>query len=157
MFTNAETVSQSKKCCCVLDKIKRSLGKKCGKLVFSRAVCHLSCKISVAFKIWDHCFITACSRFNTLFYFFLSFQVGRTSKSCNLIDFESGRFFTILPANLGRIVGSFIHKFVCCFEWAKPVIFNHFSFKLPLLLGLVRKSEFCYSDKTSEGRIKQVS
>ena len=37
------------------------------------------------------------------------------------------------------------------------MIFNHFSFKLALLLGLVRKSEFCYSDKTSEERIKQVS
>ena len=39
-----------------------------------------------------------------------------SSKSSNLIGSESGRYFTILPANPGGIVGSFIHKFVCCCE-----------------------------------------
>ena len=45
---------------------KWSLEKNKGrKLVFSRAVCYLSCKISFAFKIWeDLCFITTCSRLN---------------------------------------------------------------------------------------------
>ena len=33
-------------------------------------------------------------------------------KSCNLIGSESGRYFTILPANPGGIVGTRIHKFV---------------------------------------------
>ena len=40
-------------------------------------------------------------------------------KSCNLIGSESGQFFTILPANPGGIVDSFIHKFICCFWMSK--------------------------------------
>ena len=35
---------------------------------------------------------------------------AESSKSCNLIGSESRQFFTILPANPGGIVGSFIHK-----------------------------------------------
>ena len=49
--------------------------------------------------------------------YFILFQAcerAEFSKSCNLIGCESGRYFMILPANPGRIVGSFIHKFVCC-------------------------------------------
>ena len=37
------------------------------------------------------------------------------------------------------------------------MILNHFLLKLALLLALVGKSEFYYSDKKIEGRIKQVS
>ena len=49
--------------------------------------------------------------------FFQAYKRMESSKSCNLIGSESGRYFTILPANPGRIVGSFIHKtslFVVC-------------------------------------------
>ena len=42
-------------------------------------------------------------------YISLAFE---SSKSCNLIGSESGRYFTILPANPGGIVGTCIHKFV---------------------------------------------
>ena len=42
-----------------------------------------------------------------------------SSKSCNLMGSESGRFFTVLPANPGGMVGSFIHKFVCCLRMSK--------------------------------------
>ena len=41
-----------------------------------------------------------------------SFQACERAESGNLIGFENGRYFTILPANPGGIVGSFIHKFV---------------------------------------------
>ena len=44
--------------------------------------------------------------------------------------------FSILPANPGGIVGSFIHKFVCCCERAKPVIQNHFSFKTCAIISV---------------------
>ena len=37
------------------------------------------------------------------------------------------------------------------------MILNHFLLKLALLLAVVGKSEFYYSDKKIEGRIKQVS
>ena len=52
----------------------------------------------------------------TFCYFFSKLASGRNPPSCNLIGSESGQFFTILPANPGGIVGSFIHKFVCCCE-----------------------------------------
>ena len=53
------------------------------------------------------------------------------------IDSESGRFFTILSANPGGIVGSFIHKFVCCLWMSKTcVIFNHFSFKTCAIISV---------------------
>ena len=39
------------------------------------------------------------------------------------IDSESERFFTILSANPGGIVGSFIHKFVCCLWMSKTCDF----------------------------------
>ena len=51
---------------------------------------------------------------NTIF--FQTCERAESSKSSNLIGSESGRYFTILPANPGGIVGSFIHKFVCCCE-----------------------------------------
>ena len=67
------------------------------------------------------------------FIFFQACEWAESSKSCNLVGSESGRYSTILPANPGGIVGSFIHKFVCCLrmsknrhfcEWAKTVIFT---------------------------------
>ena len=95
-----------------------------------------------------------------MIYYFIFFQAcerAESSKSCNLIGSESGRYFTILPANPGRIVGSVIHKFVCCLWMSKN---SHFQticlLKLALLLALAGNSEFYYSDKKSEGRIKQV-
>ena len=72
--------------------------------------------------------------------FFIFFQVwerAESSKSCNLIGSESGRYFTIFPAYPGGIVGSFIHKFVCCLWMSKTVIFKlFFLLKLALLLAL---------------------
>ena len=51
-----------------------------------------------------------CGEYTPLF-FFLSLQKRpESSKSCNFIGSETGRLFTILPANPGGIVGSFIHK-----------------------------------------------
>ena len=54
---------------------------------------------------------------------------GESSKSCNLIGSESGRFFTICPLTRAEsLAASVTSLFVVC-EWAKPVIFNHFSYK----------------------------
>ena len=74
-----------------------------------------------------------------------------------LICSESGWYFTILPPNPGGIVGSFIHKFVCCLCMSKNRHFQTiFLLKLTLLWALAGKSELYYSDKISDGRIKQV-
>ena len=59
-------------------------------------------------------------------YFFQACRRAESSKSCNLISSESGRYFTILPANPAGIVGSsFKSLFVVC-ESAKTVIFKPF-------------------------------
>ena len=50
----------------------------------------------------------------SIFSFFLVSERAEFFKSYNLIGSESGRFFTILPAKQDGIMGSFIHKFVCC-------------------------------------------
>ena len=72
-------------------------------------------------------------------YFFQACERAESSKSCNLIGSESGRYFTILPANPGGIVGSFIHKFVCCLWMSKNRHFQTiFLLKLALLLALAR-------------------
>ena len=71
------------------------------------------------------------------FIFFQACERAESSKSCNLIGSESGRYFTILPANPGGIVGSFIHKFVCCLCMSKNRHFQTiFLLKLALLLAL---------------------
>ena len=46
--------------------------------------------------------------------FFQACERAEFSKSCNLIGSESGRFFTILPANPGGIIGSLSYKFCLC-------------------------------------------
>ena len=47
--------------------------------------------------------------------FFSKLASGRNPPNpANMIGSESGRYFTILPANPGGIIGSFIHKFFCC-------------------------------------------
>ena len=57
-----------------------------------------------------------------------------------LIGSEGEQFFTILPANPGGIVGSFIHKFVCCLWMSKTGDFlTIFLLKLALLLALARE------------------
>ena len=53
------------------------------------------------------------------FIFFQACEWAESSKSCNLVGSESGRYLTILPSNPGGIVGSFIHKFVCCLWMSK--------------------------------------
>ena len=68
------------------------------------------------------------------FYFFQSLQLGaESSKSCNLIGSESRRYFTILLANPGGIVGIFIHNpyqiqhcFECIFKLFLKTVFNLF-------------------------------
>ena len=73
-------------------------------------------------------------------FFFQACERTESSKSCNLIGSESRRYFTILPANLGGIVGSFIHKFVCCLWKNKNRRFQTiFLLKLALLLALARE------------------
>ena len=47
------------------------------------------------------------------FYFFFKLASGRNPPNPEMIGSESGRYFSILPANPGGIVGSLIHKFVC--------------------------------------------
>ena len=62
---------------------------------------------------------TYCGGGISIFIFFQACEWEESSKSCNLIGSESGRYFTILPANRGGIVGSFIHKFICCLWMSK--------------------------------------
>ena len=60
--------------------------------------------------------------FSFSYYFFIFFQTcepAESSKSWNVIGSESERNFTILPADPGGIVSSFIHKFVCCLWMSK--------------------------------------
>ena len=72
--------------------------------------------------------------------FFQACKRAESSKFCNLIGSESGRYFTVLPANPGEIVGSFIHKFVCCLWMSKNRHFQTiFLLKLALLLALARE------------------
>ena len=73
-----------------------------------------------------------------LFLFYFQACEGKeSSRSCNLIGSDSGRYFTILPANPDGIVGSFIHKFVCCLWMSKHRDFWTISFfKLALSLAL---------------------
>ena len=75
-----------------------------------------------------------------LIIFFQACERAESSKPCNLIGSESRRYFTILPANPGGIVGSFIHKFVCCLWMSKNRHFQTiFLLKLALLLALARQ------------------
>ena len=75
-----------------------------------------------------------------IFIFFKACELAESSKSRKLISSESGRYFTILPANPGGIVGSFIHKFVCCLWMSKNRHFQTiFLLKLALLLALARE------------------
>ena len=71
---------------------------------------------------------------------FFKLARAESSKYCNLIGSESGRYFTILPANPGGIVGSFIQKFVCCLSMSKNRHFQTiYLLKLALLLTLARE------------------
>ena len=72
--------------------------------------------------------------------FFQACERAESSKSCNLIGSESGQYFTILPANPGGIVGSFIHKFVGYLWTSKNRHFQTiFLLKLALLLASARE------------------
>ena len=77
-----------------------------------------------------------------LIFLCVCFKLARaeSSKYCNLIGSESGRYFTILLANPGGIVGSFIQKFVFCLSMSKNRHFQTISLlKLALLLTLARE------------------
>ena len=95
-------------------------------------------------KFRDFCDFKKLAKFNTgrskiarklntrnlipFFIFFQAWERAESSKSCNLIGSESGRYFTIFPAYPGGIVGSFIQSlFVVC-EWVKLSFSNYFSF-----------------------------
>ena len=69
--------------------------------------------------------------------FFQACEWVESSKSRNLIGYESGRYFAILPANPGGIVGSFIGKFVGFFvNEQKPSFSNHFSLKPGVIISI---------------------
>ena len=68
---------------------------------------------------WSGMWLNSIFWIDNCLLFFLILQAMESSKFCNLIRSESGQFFMILPANLGGIVGSFIHKFVCCLWMSK--------------------------------------
>ena len=75
-----------------------------------------------------------------LIIFLQACERAESSKFCNLIGSESGQYFAILPANQGGIVGSFIHKFVCCLWMSKNRHFQTiFLSKLALLLEIARE------------------
>ena len=74
------------------------------------------------------------------FFFFQACERAESSKSCYLIGPEGRRYFTILPANPGGIVGSFIQKLLCCLWMSKNRHFQTiFLLKLALLLALARE------------------
>ena len=74
------------------------------------------------------------------FFFFQACERAESSKSCYLIGPEGRRYFTILPANPGGIVGSFIQKLLCCLWMSKNCHFQTiFLLKLALLLALARE------------------
>ena len=87
--------------------------------------------------IWES--IHVCIMYDNKF-FFQACERAESSKSCSLIGSESGGYFTILPANPRGIVGSFIHKFICCLWMSKNRHFQTiFLLKLALLLALARE------------------
>ena len=88
-------------------------------------------KLTSSSKLQKTCFL------KNLYLFFSKLASGRNppNRTIWLVP-RAGSFLRLLPANPGGIVGSFIHKFVCCLWMSKTVIFNHFFFKLALLLAL---------------------
>ena len=82
-------------------------------------------------------------------YFFQPCERAESSKSCNLIGSKSGRYF--FPANLGEIVGSFIHKFFCCL-WAETDIFKPFFSKICAINSISKgKVNFIIQTKNLKG------
>ena len=81
------------------------------------------------------CQILAC-KVIALFIFFQAWKQAESSKSGNLISYESGRYFTILPANPRGNVGSFIHKFVCFFWMNKKRHFETIFLKTCTLISI---------------------
>ena len=71
--------------------------------------------------------------------FFEASERAESSRSINMIGSESGRYFTILPANPGGIVDSFIHTEVCSLfvNEQKPSFSNHFSFKTCAVISFI--------------------
>ena len=81
-----------------------------------------------------------CRNIIRFFFFFQACERAQSSKSCYLIGPEGRRYFTILPANPGGIVGSFIQKLLCCLWMSKNRHFQTiFLLKLALLLALARE------------------
>ena len=85
-------------------------------------------------------------------FFFFFFPRGRANESFNQTGSLRGPDFPISAHGHGK---GFIHKFVCCLSMTKSCDFVRLSFKPCALMN--KKSEFYYSDKISEGGIKQIS
>ena len=87
--------------------------------------------VQIFTKYWER------KLFCKLIYFFISLRAGGILQILQSDWFrERAVFYDLARANPGGIVGSFIHKFVCCCEWAKPVIQNHFSFKTCAIISV---------------------
>ena len=72
---------------------------------------------------------------NTIF--FQTCERAESSKSSNLIGSESGRYFTILPANPGGIMAaSFTGLFLLFVNEKKPSFSNHFSLKTCAIISI---------------------
>ena len=91
-------------------------------------------------------------KFFFFLFFFFFFPRGRANESFNQTGSLRGPDFPISAHGHGK---GFIHKFVCCLSMTKSCDFVRLSFKPCALMN--KKSEFYYSDKISEGGIKQIS
>ena len=68
---------------------------------------------------WSGMWLNSIFWIDNCLLFFLILQAGGILQILQSDSFWSGQFFMILLANLGGIVGSFIHKFVCCLWMSK--------------------------------------
>ena len=94
----------------------------------------------------------------TIIYFFLSLQAGGILQILQSDWFrQRAVFLRSCPLTRAEsLAASFTSLFVVVNEqnrWFRTI----FLLKLALLLALATEKWICYSDKTSEGRIKQVS
>ena len=70
----------------------------------------------------------------TYFIFFQACERAESSKSCNLIGSESGRYFTILPANRWQLYSQVCLLFV---NEQKPSFSTHFSLKTCAIVSII--------------------
>ena len=91
------------------------------------------------------------------YFFFLSLRAGEILHPAIWLVLRAGSFLRSCPLTRAEsLAASFTSLFVVVNEqnrWFRTI----FLLKLALLLALATEKWICYSDKTSEGRIKQVS